>query len=175
MLVYFLRPIPVAKNLSFVGIEELGQVLDGLSNDKKLSNKVVRGILNKAAKPIITEAQSRVSKDNGDLQKSIGSIPGRGRGKGEQVYVGPRRGGRFKGYAGHLVEYGTAPHIIKAKAAEGKLHLRGNVFVEEVQHPGAAAKPFMRPAFDSKKDEAIGIIKAECKSIIEDAFKSVFK
>ncbi|WP_233635643.1 HK97-gp10 family putative phage morphogenesis protein [Hymenobacter setariae] len=165
----------MAKNLSFVGIEELGQVLDGLSGDKKLSNKVVRGILNKAAKPIIAEAQSRVSKENGDLQKSIGSIPGRGRGKGEQVYVGPRRGGRFKGYAGHLVEYGTAPHIIKAKAAGGHLHLRGNVFVEEVQHPGAVAKPFMRPAFDSKKDEAIGIIKAECKNIIEDAFKSVFK
>lgn len=149
-------------------------MLDGLAGDKKLSNKVVRGILNKAAKPIIAEAKSRVSKNNGDLEKSIGSIPGRGLGKGEQVYVGPRRGGRFKGYAGHLVEYGTAPHIIKAKAAGGLLHLRGNVFVNEVQHPGAAARPFMRPAFDTKKDEAIGIIKDECKAIILDGFKSVF-
>jgi hypothetical protein len=86
-----------------------------------------------------------------------------------------RRGGRFKGYAGHLVEYGTAPHIIRAKASGGQLHLRGNVFATEVQHPGAAAKPFMRPAFDSKKDEAIGIIKDECKKIILDEFKSVFK
>lgn len=149
-------------------------MLDGLAGDKKLSNKVVRGILNKAAKPIIAEAKSRVSKDDGDLEKSIGSIPGRGRGKGEQVYVGPRRGGRFKGYAGHLVEYGTAPHIIKAKAASGLLHLRGNVFVEHVNHPGAAARPFMRPAFDAKKDEAIAIIKDECKAIILDGFKSVF-
>lgn len=165
----------MAKNLSFVGIEELSQVLDGLAGDKKLSNKVVRGILNKAAKPIIVDAQARVSKKDGDLQKSIGSIPGRGRGKGEQVYVGPRRGGRFKGYAGHLVEYGTAPHLIKAKAAGGLLRLHGGVFAEEVQHPGAVAKPFMRPAFDSKKDEAIDIIKGECKAIILDAFKSVFK
>jgi len=164
----------MAKNLSFVGIEELSQVLDGLAGDKKLSNKVVRGILNKAAKPIIEKAKELAPAGDGDLKKSIGAIPGRGRGKGEQVYVGPRRGGRFKGYAGHLVEYGTAPHIIKAKAAGGLLHLRGNVFVEEVHHPGAAAKPFMRPAFDSKKDEAIGIIKAECTAIIADAFKSVF-
>lgn len=167
----------MAKNSSigFKGIEELNQVLDGLAGDKKLSGKVVRGILNKGAKPIIDDAKNRVAKENGDLQKSIGTIPGRGRGKGEQVYVGPRRGGRFKGYAGHLVEYGTAPHIIRAKAAGGQLHLRGNVFVEQVQHPGAAAKPFMRPAFDTKKDEAIGIIKDECKAIILDAFKSVFK
>jgi HK97 gp10 family phage protein len=165
----------MAKNLKFVGIEELNQVLDGLAGDKKLSGKVVRGILNKAAKPIIVDAKSRVSKKDGDLQRAIGSIPGRGQGKGEQVYVGPRRGGRFKGYAGHLVEYGTAPHIIRAKASGGQLHLRGNVFATEVQHPGAAAKPFMRPAFDSKKDEAIGIIKDECKKIILDEFKSVFK
>ncbi|MVN78923.1 hypothetical protein GO988_21550 [Hymenobacter sp. HMF4947] len=165
----------MGKNLAFEGVNELMQVLDGLAGDKKLSNKVVRGILNKAAKPIIQRAQELVSKEDGDLQKSIGTIPGRGQGRGEQVYVGPRRGGRYKGYAGHLVEYGTAPHIIRAKAAGGHLHLRGNVFVEEVHHPGAAAKPFMRPAFDSKKDEAIGIIKDECRIIIESEFKSVFK
>ncbi|MDO7888285.1 HK97-gp10 family putative phage morphogenesis protein [Hymenobacter cheonanensis] len=163
----------MGKNLSFVGIEELSQVLDGLAGDKKLSGKVVRGILGKAAKPIIQKAQELAPKEDGDLQKSIGTIPGRGQGKGEQVYVGPRRGGRYKGYAGHLVEYGTAPHLIRAKAAGGQLHLRGNVFVEQVHHPGAAAKPFMRPAFDSKKDEAIGIIKDECRIIIESEFKSI--
>ena len=164
----------MGKNLSFTGISELTEVLDALAGDKKLSGKVMRGILNKAAKPIIQKAQELAPKEDGDLQKSIGTIPGRGQGKGEQVYVGPRRGGRFKGYAGHLVEYGTAPHLIRAKAAGGQLHLRGNVFVEEVHHPGAAAHPFMRPAFDSKKDEAIDIIKNECKDIILDGFKSVF-
>jgi HK97 gp10 family phage protein len=165
----------MGKNLAFTGIEELSQVLDALAGDKKLSNKVVRGILNKAAKPIIQKAQELAPKEDGDLRKSIGSIPGRGQGKGEQVYVGPRRGARFKGYAGHLVEYGTAPHIIKAKAASGQLHLRGNVFAEEVNHPGAAPRPFMRPAYDAKKDEAVGIIKDECRTIILDEFKAVFK
>jgi len=165
----------MGKNLSFIGVEELSQVLDGLAGDKKLSGKVVRGILNKAAKPIIQKAQELAPKGNGDLQKSIGTIPGRGQGKGEQVYVGPRRGGRYKGYAGHLVEYGTAPHVIRAKAAGGQLHLLGNRFAEEVHHPGAVAKPFMRPAFDSEKEVAIDIIKDECKTIINNEFKSVFK
>jgi len=119
----------VGKNLAFTGVKELEEVLAGLAGDKKLSNKVVRGILNKAAKPIIQRAQELAPEEDGDLKKSIGAIPGRGRGKGEQVYVGPRRGGRFKGYAGHLVEYGTAPHIIRAKAAGGQLRLHGNVFV----------------------------------------------
>jgi len=150
-------------------------VLDALAGDKKLSNKVVRGILNKAAKPIIQKAQELVPKGDGDLQKSIGTIPGRGRGRGEQVYIGPRRGGRFKGYAGHLVEYGTAPHLIRAKAAGGQLRLHGNVFAEEVHHPGAAPHPFMRPAADQKIPESVDIIKSECKAIILDEFKSVFK
>lgn len=163
----------MGKNLRFVGIEELSEVLDGLAGDKKLSAKVVRGILNKAAKPMVQKAKELVPKEHDDLAKAIGTIAGRGQGKGEQVYVGPRRGGRFKGYAGHLVEYGTAPHIIRAKAAGGQLHLRGNVFAEEVNHPGAAAHPYMRPAFDSKKDEAIGIIKDECRIIIESEFKSI--
>lgn len=149
-------------------------MLDGLAGDKKLSNKVVRGILNKAAKPVIQRAKELAPEQDGDLRKSIGAIPGRGRGKGEQVYIGPRRGGRFKGYTGHLVEYGTAPHIIKAKAAGGLLRLRGNVFAEEVQHPGSAAHPFMRPAADQKLPEAAEIIKDECKAIILDSFKSVF-
>jgi HK97 gp10 family phage protein len=165
----------MAKNLRFQGIEELGQILDGLAGDKKLSGQVVRKILNKGAKPIIAEAQRLVPVGEGDLKKSIGAIAGRGQGKGEQVYVGPRRGGRFKGFVGHLIEYGTAPHLIKAKAEGGLLHLLGNRFATEVQHPGTAARPFMRPAFDTKKDEAIDIIKAECKTIILNEFKTVFK
>lgn len=40
----------------------------------------------------------------------------------------------------HLVELGTASHMV------GK-----------ISHPGAAAKPFLRPAFDEKQKEAVKI------------------
>lgn len=149
----------MGKNLRFEGIEELSQVLDGLAGDKRLSSQVVRQILNKGAKPIIETAKELVAKRDGDTAKSIGTIAGRGQGKGEQVYVGPRRGGPYKGYAGHLIEYGTAPR----KQANG--HNTGAM----------PALPFMRPAFDQRKDEAIGIIKNECKAIILSEFKSVYK
>jgi hypothetical protein len=41
-------------------------------------------------------------------------------------------------YIAHLVEFGTKPHLQE--------NFRGGFY-----HPGARAKPFFRPAFDSKK------------------------
>jgi hypothetical protein len=49
------------------------------------------------------------------------------------VFVSPRS-------TAHLVEFGTKPHSYKKRAGI---------------HPGARAKPFMRPALDSKGDAAI--------------------
>lgn len=53
----------------------------------------------------------------------------------------------------HLLELGTAPHKI------------GNIF-----HPGAKAEPFLRPAFEEKKDETISILGAEIGPAIEKWF-----
>ena len=52
----------------------------------------------------------------------------------------------------HLVELGTAPH-----------------FQPELNrmHPGAAAKPFLRPAFEEKKDEAVKVFGASIGPAIE--------
>jgi len=149
----------VAKNLRFEGIKELDQVLAALSGDKALSNKVAGQILRKAEKPIVEEARRLVPVGEGDTKKSIGGIAGRGQGRGTQRYIGPRRGGPFKGYAGHLIEYGTAPRRKKNGQETGSM----------------PARPFMRPAYDAKKDEAIQIIKDECKAIILSEFKLVYK
>lgn len=51
--------------------------------------------------------------------------------------VGPRSDSDRTGVA-HLVEFGTAPHMVGRK-----------------MHPGARAKPFMRPALDENADEAV--------------------
>ena len=50
-------------------------------------------------------------------------------------------------------EFGATDHEIKGSplAFEGE---SGLVITGSVQHPGMPAKPFMRPAADSKKDEA---------------------
>lgn len=50
----------------------------------------------------------------------------------------------------HLVEFGTAPHVV-----DGKLH------------PGAAAAPFLRPAFEETKDEVVRLFGATIGPAIE--------
>jgi hypothetical protein len=51
---------------------------------------------------------------------------------------------------GDDVEYGTQPHIIRARPG-GVLAFPGaggTVFAREVHHPGTAPQPYMGPAFD---------------------------
>ena len=63
------------------------------------------------------------------------------------VRVGPSKAAFY----GHMVELGTAPHAMgtgsstrwKGKPQTGRMH------------PGARAKPFLRPAFDEKAGEAL--------------------
>ena len=145
----------MAKNLAFRGFQELDQVLDALPNN--IGPKVLQQILRKAVKPMVAEAKAKAPRDDKDLVKSIGVINGRGAGKGTQIYMGPRRGGGFKGYVGHLIEYGTAPRRTESGRNTGS----------------GPALPFMRPAFDLMYPEAVRIIKEECKTIIDSGFKTI--
>ena len=145
----------MGKNLQFNGLTELRDVLDALPG--KLGRQVVGQILRKAEKPLIAAAKAKAPKADGDLIKSIGGIAGRGGGKGEQRYVGPRRGGPNKGYAGHLVEYGTGPRRQKDGTSTGSM----------------PAQPFMRPAYEETKEQIVEIIKQECGAIIADSFRTV--
>jgi HK97 gp10 family phage protein len=160
-----------SSGIQFEGIEELGEVLAGLPG--RFGDQVVDKILRKAAQPMLRRAKELSSNADvtGDTTKSIGIIANR---KNNSIKLGPRRGNGFKGYHAHLLEYGTAPHIIKAKAADGLLVWAGGA-AREVQHPGIAAQPFMRPAFDAEYRNSIESIKTQCAAIIADGFKSVFK
>ena len=146
----------MGKNLRFEGFEEAATLLDALPD--RLGQRTLLKILRKGGKPIVAEARSRVPVKKKALIRSIGTINGRGGGRGEQVYLGPRRGGGFKGYAGHLIEYGTGPRTKKNGASTGSV----------------AAHPFMRPAYELRIDEARGIIKDALKEIITGGFKGLF-
>ena len=159
----------MAKGFEMKGVNEIEKVLAGLPG--KFGEQTVLKTLRKSAKPLIQEAKRRAPKDDGDLQKSIGTISGRGGGKGKQIYVGPKRGGNFKGYHAHLVEYGTAMR----KLAKPTLVKIGGKMVT-ITHTGSMpAQPFMRPAYDTKIDEVQEVIRTEFRSILESGFKGVFK
>ena len=58
----------------------------------------------------------------------------------------------------HLVEFGTAPHRIEPRRKGKVLAFEVNgetVFTTHVDHPGARQQPFLRPAGDTKAQEAV--------------------
>jgi HK97 gp10 family phage protein len=52
----------------------------------------------------------------------------------------------------NILETGAKPHIIPGKR-------NGNTF--QIKHPGFSARPWLRPAFDAHKAEALGVIAKE--------------
>jgi HK97 gp10 family phage protein len=161
----------MANGFQLEGFAELEQVLAGLPG--KLGDQTVDKILRKAAQPYLKKAKELSSNQDvtGDTTKSLGIIANR---KTNSITVGPRRGGQYKGYVAHILEYGAAPHRIAAKAAGGLLSFAGS-FAHEVNHPGIAAQPFLRPAFDATHPAVVASIKDQAREIIESEFKSVFK
>lgn len=118
------------------GFDDIKKVLNGLP--AQLNHKVLQAANFEAAKPLVDKAKSLAPEGpTGRLIDSIGvtkeslkkvSEPG-------EVRVGPRRG-RFKGFAGHLVERGTVQRETKKGINKGIM----------------PKHPFMEPAFVSTKD-----------------------
>lgn len=89
------------------GVKEIDAVLKGLKVE--VSHKLLQGAHEEAAKPMVDAAHllSPVGK-TGNLAESIGVVKPAVKKVDVvgQVNVGPRRGGGYKGYHAHLVEYG---------------------------------------------------------------------
>jgi HK97 gp10 family phage protein len=121
--------------LSVTGIKELDDLLKGLP--KQLQHRYLQAAHADAAKPLIDRAQGNAPYKTGRLEESIGVIKPTLRKATEIgiVKVGPRRGGSYKGYHGHLIEFGHRIVTRKGKTV-GKTN----------------PKPFMRPAFEQTKE-----------------------
>lgn len=141
-------------DIEIKGAAELHRALAQLP--AKLEAQVSRQALRAGAKVIEREAKALTPVAEGKLRASIRTSTGMKR--GGVVYAHVKAGGRKKGDAfyAHMVEYGTKPHEIKPKRFKS-LFIAG-IFRKVVQHPGAKARPFMRPAFANKSQEALGAI-----------------
>jgi HK97 gp10 family phage protein len=59
----------------------------------------------------------------------------------------------------HLLEFGTKPHKIVTKTKKALADKAANLFFGKVvNHPGNRARPFLRPAFEMRKLEAVNRI-----------------
>jgi len=129
------------------GLEELDNLLKQLP--QAMEKAVLRAALKKAVKPIQVEARNNIPsrlvflKESIQISTTLNKNQRRGRSKhrGEvAVYVGSTSA------VAHLYEWGTAERFRKgSRGATGKIE----------------ALPFMTPAWDRKKDEALAILGTE--------------
>ena len=129
------------------GLAELQKFLTQLP--VKLEANVMRGALRAGMKKIAPVAKQNIHSISGELAKGlkISTNTRRGVVRAKLVATGPHR------TVAHLVEYGTAAHSIAPRDG-GSLFFKG-LFTNLVHHPGAQAKPFMRPALDQQSNEAV--------------------
>ena len=114
---------------------------------------------------IIKEMRRRAPNETGSLKKSMGQKVKNYRGnKTVTSIVGARskryataKGNRNPAYYAHLVELGVAPH------RTGK---RG-------MHPGFAARPFMRPAWDAAAPRARAAVIDKMKQVFDKEAKAL--
>jgi HK97 gp10 family phage protein len=129
------------------GGRELQKFLDTLP--ARLEANIMRSALRQGAKVVLEEAKQNVPVQDGKLRDSL------------KVSTRMRKGVatasvRSKLFYSRFVEYGTKPHTIAAK--KGGWLSFGGFFAKSVEHPGATAKAFMRPALDSQAQEALNAV-----------------
>jgi HK97 gp10 family phage protein len=153
------------------GGAEMQRFLDTLP--AKVERNIMRSALRAGAKPIAAAAKANVPVLDGDLRDSIRISTSA---KGGTVTASVKAGSK-KAWYWRFVEFGTAAHLISVPESEKTINTRkgvhfgkavsmttinrlvlkiGNFFVgPTVMHPGAKAKPFMRPALDSQANAAL--------------------
>jgi len=168
----------MAKELNVTGLDELQKFMTQLP--AKLEKNVMRGALRAGAKEIMIDAKAKapVGAPNQENKKLYGGYPGALRDslrigtsvKFNTIIAYIRAGGRNKktgaiAYYAHMVEYGTKRHLIIPKKRGGKLKI-GNSLVSAVMHPGTKARPFMRPALDSRASAAVNAAAAHMRKVL---------
>lgn len=140
-----------ANDTNIRGGRELDQLLQTLP--AKMEKNINRAGLRAGAAVLLAEVKQNIPVASGALRDSA-RITSRARGGSVSVSV---KVGSFNAWYAHLVEFGTRPHVITPKNPGGALQF-GGITTRSAQHPGSRARPFMRPALDTKLPEAIDAI-----------------
>jgi HK97 gp10 family phage protein len=134
-------------DIKVTGYNEIDAVLKGLP--LQMSHSVIQSANIAASKPLV-QAEKLLAPEGptGNLVDSIGAVrtPIKKANEIGEISVGPRRRGGYKGYAAHLVEYGTKQRRLKKNGAN-----RGTM----------PAEPFAVPAFQRTKEQVLSIINTE--------------
>lgn len=155
------------------GLKELQDLLDKLP--AKMEANIMRGAMRAGMKVVMPIAKQNINDISGELSSSLKIVTSLRRG----VVKAKLRAQGEQGMKAIWVEYGTQPHLIKVSAQDKHINARlsrkrGKKVLESVttvnrrslkisqkfigptiSHPGAKAKPFLRPALDSQAEAAV--------------------
>lgn len=133
---------------SFKGGRELVAALQSLP--AKVEQNVMRSAMRQGANVVRDEARENVQVKTGKLRKSIRVSTSARRGVvTATVATGDRKA--------HLIEFGTAAHLIKPKKKDSALAF-GSSVVADVNHPGSRPFPFMRTAADTRVADVLAAV-----------------
>lgn len=132
--------------VSVTGLAELQEFLDQVP--AKLEANVMMGALRSGAEEIKPVAQANVHSVSGLL---AGGLKIGTKIEGNTVTASLYVTGKHA-FLAKWIEFGTAAHNISAKS--GALFF-GGMFAKSVNHPGARARPFLRPAMDEQAGAAV--------------------
>lgn len=166
------------------GLKELEDTLNQLPAE--LQKKALATALRKAGKVIEDEAKMLAPRGSGELVNKIKTVVKVDVGKGGEATARIVSGSRKS----HLIEFGTATHNLQVKkkrvmaaisAYAGGRGLKGNnqlgyiVFGTRAIHPGTKARPYMRPAFDSKSGESLKVFTEQLREAIIKVVRAAYK
>lgn len=152
--------------VQMAGIEEMTKNLEKIGT--RVALRGPDAAVRAGGSVIIREMRRRAPKDTGSLKKSLGQkVKKYKRSKTSTAIIGARskryqtdQGRKNPAYYAHLVELGVAPH---------KTGKRGGM------HPGFAAAPFMRPAWDASAPRAREAVINKMKQVFEKEAAAVGK
>ena len=124
----------------------LRELPDEIKND-------VRKVVKNSAFNIERNAKSSVNVKTGHLRRSISTKMGD---MEATIHTSNLK------YA-PMVEFGTRPHIIRAKNKKALYWKGASHPVKQVSHPGSKAKPYLIPAFEKEKDQFLEKLKEVIK------------
>ena len=159
-----------------INASEIQKAVKAINNLKEIADpKKARAVQRKALKPVKDQAVRNAPKGKtGNLKESIGfynekvNIPGT---KPTGVLLGPRTTRKYKGYHGSLVEFG-GNSTRKPKTTFGVLvFFSGNSLVAVKEVKKMPKRPYMFPAWNSKKGEVAKITLKEYEKITLQKFK----
>lgn len=165
-----------SQQIEVAGLRELRETLTRTLPDK-LQGKALQGALSKAALPILRTARAHAPVKTGRLRKAIYAFRDRQSTRTREArLISVRSGRRFQkrdrdAYYWKWIEFGHG--VIKRKKGGVLGRPNKGFFGSEVK--AVPARPFMRPAFEAKKMEALEIFRRTLKDQIEKVAKRAFE